>query len=157
MDYKSIIKCALFFLITTNISCSDARLLKKDLEYLKVQNDSLKWVLSELNQKYIFDSISIKEIPDSKNTFKRNSVYKTEFVVIAHPSDKSNFVKYQNLNKERINVDTLKYRHGSYHMNMKLEEARNKLKIDMKVINKYGKSDKSTIHGMIKGNQLYEE
>ncbi|CAN0600242.1 unnamed protein product, partial [Ectocarpus sp. 12 AP-2014] len=70
---KSIIIVLLTFMIfgCTDINQAENTIAK--LESLRTENDSLRKIVADIETKYVFDSISVRDIPDYKNTYKLNS------------------------------------------------------------------------------------
>ncbi len=68
-------------------SCSEKNQTKNllgKIEKLQIENDSLKSIVAEINEKYVFDSISIRDFPDYKNTYKLNSNVGGEIVFVGY-------------------------------------------------------------------------
>lgn len=140
------------FCLTIVISCqTDRNTKKEEIENLKKTNDSLMDILAKIENKYIFDSISFREIPDPKNTAKLNSEYGLELLVVGYSTRESYFVKYDTIvNGKKINPDTLKQSNGGYKYSKKLKNKLNPIRIEMNIINDYGKSKKGILYDVIK-------
>lgn len=144
---KFLLKTIVLF---TLISCSKVNKTNGQIKFLIRENDSLKSILSEINNKYVFDSISIREITNRNNTKKINSIYKTEIVVIGY-SENPYFIKYDSLvDEKRVKPDTLKQIKGRYQLNILLDKKTTPINIDMKIKNKYGKSQEGVLRDLIK-------
>ena len=120
------------------------------IENLKRENDSLKNVLSKINGKYVFDSISFREIYGKDNKYERNTNFEVELLVVGYNPNKSYFVKYDSIvDGQKINPDTLPQRNGGFKYKTKLTEKVNKIWIDMNVENEYGQRKKGVLHESI--------
>ncbi|CAM1363519.1 conserved protein of unknown function [Tenacibaculum soleae] len=137
---KSIILIFLTFLISncTNIKKSESQIA--ELENLRLENDSLRKIVADINNKYVFDSISFRDIYSPKNTYKLGSDFNIELLVVGYNPSRSYFVKFDSIvGGKKINADTLKQSNGGFKYNTKLTEKENRIKIEMNVENKYGK------------------
>lgn len=147
MKYITLFFCLVFF-----VSCqsySDDQI--KEIEQLRKNNDSLSRVLEDIANKYVFDSISFREIPNPNNTAKLNSEYSLELIVIGYSPDKTYFVKYDSIvDGKKINPDTLRQINGGFKYSTKLESDKNPIWIEMNINNDYGKSKKGTLYDVIK-------
>jgi len=136
-----------------NLSCTDINQTENkiaEIENLRAENDSLKKIVSELNNKYVFDSIFVKTINDPDNSKKRNSDYKMDIMIVAYNSDKSYLVAYDEENENKINLDTLKHRKGIYNYETKLTDDLKEVFIDLHIENDYGQKLMGTIRDRIK-------
>lgn len=122
---------------------------KEEVKVLKREKDSLQNIVSNINNKYVFDSIFIRTIPSHKNTFKKGSVYEVDIIPTAY--NKSNhFIKYDTIiDKKMINPDTLVYDGGIYKYRTKLEKHKQKLSVDILIKNEYGEYFKGTLSDKI--------
>ncbi|MDY8135456.1 hypothetical protein [Aquimarina sp. 2201CG5-10] len=122
------------------------------VEELKAENDSLKKIVAEVNTKYVFDSISFRDKHSAENTYKLNSDFELELLIVAYSKNQNYFIKYDSIGKnmERHNPDTLKQKNGGFKYKMKLTDSINPIYIDMNMENKYGKSKKGLLHDKIK-------
>ncbi len=131
-------------------SCNTNSLVKKN-EKLKIENDSLKKLLSEVNGKYVFDSISFRDIYYPNNTYKKNSEFGVELLVVGYNSNNSFFIKYDSIDLQGnlINPDTLKQKNGGFKLETKLENQKTPIKVKMEIQNKFGKSKHGTLFDII--------
>ncbi len=140
----------LLFCLVIIVSCQTDN-QTKTIEGLKKTNDSLTSILKEIEGKYVFDSISFREIPNPKNTTKLNSEYGLELIVVGYSPNKNYFVKYDTIiNGKKINPDTLKQSNGGFKYRTKLEDNKTPIWIEMDISNEYGKSKKGTLYDVIK-------
>jgi len=113
------------------------------IENLRIENDSLKNIVVEINEKYVFDSISIRDIPSHKNTYKLNSIVSGEVVLIGYNIEKkTNVIMIDSLTynpKKLFNPDTLELEKGGFIYKAKLNADRIYLKGIIETKNKYGK------------------
>lgn len=149
MRYQLII----VLLLLLNINCSDINQKKNiinDLESLRTENDSLRKIVSEINNKYVFDSISFRNIINPENTNELNSNYDIEFLVVGYNPNKSYFVKFDSIvDGQKVNPDTLKQSNGGFKYSTKLTEKENTIQIEMEVKNKYGKNKSGIIYDKV--------
>lgn len=153
--YARIKTIGILFFITTLLSCnSNEESLSKEVVSLQKQNDSLVKIMNEINDKYVFDSIAFREIPNLKNTNDLNSIYELELLVVGYSSKNNYFVKYDTIvNGKMISPDTLKESNGGFKLKLNLNKKENPIWIDMNVENKYGKSKKGTLYDVIRAGQ----
>jgi len=113
------------------------------IEKLKIENDSLKNIVAEINKKYVFDSISIRNIPDYKNTYKLNSIVSGEIVFVGYNiGEKTNVILVDSVTynpKTLFNPDTLELKKGGFIYRTKLDANRIYLEGVLETKNKYGK------------------
>jgi len=120
------------------------------LEILRVENDSLRKIVDGIKNKYVFDSISFREIPNAKNTYKLNTSYELELIVVGYSPASNYFVKYDSIvNDKMINPDTLIESNGGFKLKVPLDKKKNPIWIDMNINNKYGKTKKGTLYDVI--------
>ena len=133
------------FLILLFLSCSNTNQEEKDnlrIEALKSENDSLKNILSELNNKYIFDSISLHNVYNKKNTYDLNSNFEMELMVIGYSPNKSYFVAYDSIvNGRKINLDTLIQEKGRFKYNTTLNKKKITIRMDYNIQNEFGQNE----------------
>ena len=142
---KKLLSILLIGILT--FSCADINRtenLLSEIKELKNENDSLKNIVTEINEKYIFDSISIKDIPYYKNTNKLNSLYETEILFVGYNFDgKSSMIFGDSISYANgmnvINGDTLESRNGAFILKRKLISEKNSYRGIIKTENKYGK------------------
>ena len=133
-------KSILIFLAVLTHSCNSNYSADKDyseLIKLRAENDSLKGILQEIDNKYVFDSVSIREIKNADNTYKRNSLFKSKFYIIGYNTNPlTHFVK---IDSDLNQIDTLNLQDGGYEYLLKLDEDKNTFKAYINIENKYGK------------------
>jgi hypothetical protein len=134
-------------------SCSNINQKENSLEEIKSlrnENDSLKKIVADINNKYVFDSISFREIYGKDNKYERNSNFEVELLVVGYNPNKSYFVKYDSIvDGQKINPDTLPQSNGGFKYKTKLTEKVNKIWIDMNVENEYGQRKEGVLHESI--------
>ncbi|WP_420603269.1 hypothetical protein [Flagellimonas sp.] len=115
------------------------------MENLKKENDSLKNIVEEINDKYVFDSITIRNIPHYENTNKLHSVFKTEIVFVGYNGNgntsviiKDSVTKTSGV--KTFKIDTLNLLKGGFWLERKLDSEINYFQGSLKTENKYGKS-----------------
>ena len=136
---KTIIIVLLTFLTfsCTDINQGENTIAK--LKNLRAENDSLRKIIADVETKYVFDSISFREIYGKDNKYERNAEFNVELLVVGYNPNKSYFVKFDSLvDEKKINPDTLKQSNGGFKYNTKLTEKENIIRIDMNVENEYG-------------------
>ncbi len=138
------------FLLILTFSCNDSNHtenLNSKIKIMNQENDSLRNIISELNSKYIFDSITVRDIPSYKNTYKINSEIIGEIVFVGYnnSSQKSNMnvilidsTSTNSINK-LYNSDTLKIKNGGFIYKRTLSNDNLVLKGVLKIENEYGK------------------
>lgn len=127
-----------------SISCSEKIDTEKVL--LKKENDSLRNVLTDINSKYVFDSISFKDTRSLNNTYKKGSVYEQTFSVIAYSSNAKYFVKFDSIvNGKKVNPDTITNSKGNFTYRTTLDHKVNTISAEINIENKYGKQ----FHGRV--------
>ncbi|MCB0373352.1 MAG: hypothetical protein KDD31_10110 [Muricauda sp.] len=119
--------------------------LKEELAQLRKQNDSLKRITEGIKDKYVFDSLTIRQIPYYENTNKLNSVYKEEFVFVGYNSNGKTSVIigdsiYFDNGMKVFNGDTLISKKGSFQHQMRLINDQNYYGGILKTENEFGKS-----------------
>jgi len=139
----------LLLLISLTFSCSD-KIQKENtitkIGKLRAENDSLKKIISEINDKYVFDSISFRDIYSPKNTYKPNSEFEVELLVVGYNPHKSYFVKFDSIvDGEKIKPDTLKQSNGGFKYRTILTKKENEIIIEMNVENEYGRKKSGTL------------
>ncbi|WP_245577826.1 hypothetical protein [Gelidibacter mesophilus] len=135
------------------LSCADINQTENkitEIENLRAENDSLKKIVSELNNKYVFDSIFVKTTNDPDNSKKLNSDYKMDIMIVAYNSDKSYLVAYDKEKENKINLDTIKHRKGIYKYETKLTDDLKEVFIDLHIENDYGQKIMGTLRDRIK-------
>ena len=140
----------LTFIIGLIMSCNNSS-IKKELDTLKRENDSLKNILEEINNKYVFDSIAFRDIYSNKNTNKLNSDFEIELLVVGYNHKESFFTKYDSINSkgELINAIPLKQSNGGFKYRTKLKRKLNPINIQMNINSKFGKTKSGMLHDKI--------
>ncbi|MEO9257087.1 MAG: hypothetical protein ABI207_01825 [Crocinitomicaceae bacterium] len=113
------------------------------MENLQAENDSLRKIVTDIETKYVFDSISVRDIPNYNNTYELNSKIKGEIVFIGYNSNSKNsrviMVDSIAYNPEKLfNPDTLKLKNGGYKYEIELNDQEVTWKADIKIQNEYG-------------------
>jgi len=125
--------------------------LKSETFSLKKKNDSLTNILKELNNKYIFDSISIKFESNKKDSFKEGDNYEADLYIVANNLQEFFFVKYDTIKeRKKVNERMLKSKEGVYKLTKKLEKGQNWIYTDLYIESQYGKSKHATIRDLVK-------
>ncbi|WP_431167764.1 hypothetical protein [Tenacibaculum halocynthiae] len=139
----------LFFCAIIYTSCNTE--LKSNYNQLKSENDSLKMILKELNNKYIFDSISFRDIYSKKNTKRLNSEFEIELLVVGYNFNQSFFTKYDSIDEKgrMVNPMKLKQINGGFKYKTILKSDENLINIEMDIRSKYGKSRSGKLHDKI--------
>ncbi|WP_233487193.1 hypothetical protein [Tenacibaculum sp. E3R01] len=68
-------------------SCTDINQTENkiaEMEILRAENDSLRKIVAEINNKFVFDSISFRDIYNPKNTYERRSDFNIELLVVGY-------------------------------------------------------------------------
>ncbi len=121
------------------------------MDSLRTENDSLKRIVAEINSKYVFDSISFREIYSPKNTNKLNSEFNVELLVVGYNPKRSFFVKYDSIvDGLKINPDTLIQSNGGFKYKTILTEKENDIRIDMNIENDYGQKKSGVVYERIR-------
>lgn len=132
----------LFLLISILVlSCNNqSGELEKENNNLKKANDSLQKLLTNLNDKYIFDDIKVRVIPSENNTNKIGSEFKGEFVIVGYNKETVvNFSTEKNKNTgDFIDTKSLKRDFGGFPFNLTLKKPENDI---------YFKFDVNAIYG----------
>jgi len=135
-------------------SCTDVNQIENTvakLEGLRAENDSLKKVIAGINNKYVFDSISFRNIYGKDNKYERNADFEMELLVVGYNPKKSYFVKYDSIvNGQKINPDTLMQTNGGFKYKTKLTEKENEIQIYMDIDNEYGQGKEAVLYDLIR-------
>lgn len=153
VDFNKYLMKNYFYLlfIVFLLSCSTDNNKIQKIKKLEKINDSLIKIVNDIQNKYVFDSISFREIPSLKNTLKINSEYKLELLVVGYSSKQSYFIKYDSLAQgKKVNPDTLKQSNGGFKYSTNLGKKVNPIWIEMNIDNDYGKSKKGVLYDKIK-------
>ncbi len=145
--YKTAIISIVFLLSLGCKNNTEIDLMRNKIESLSIENDSLKRIVEEINGKYVFDSISFRDIYSPKNTRKLNSEFEVELLVVGYNPDKSFFVKFDSIaDGQKVNPDTLKQSNGGFKYITILKDKENEIRIDMNVENDYGKNKRGVLY-----------
>tara|TARA_E500000318_G_scaffold41412_1_gene39526 strand:- start:1769 stop:2248 length:480 start_codon:yes stop_codon:yes gene_type:complete len=156
---KAIIISILTFLIIGCVDKNQEVITFSKLENLKAENDSLRKIVAEIQTKYVFDSISVRDIPSYKNKYELNSKINGEIVFVGYNlNDKSWAIKFDSINYDNsrtlINPDTLANIRGGYQYEIVLDSDINKIGADLKTENDYGKSFNVIYQTIIKAEKV---
>ena len=139
---KTILNVILTFLLfsCTDINQSENTIAK--LENLRAENDSLRNIVNEINTKYVFDSISIRDIPNYKNTYKLNSEVEGEIVFVGfNINKKTNVILVDSVTynpKILHNPDTLNLYKGGFQYKKKIDTDRIFMDFVLETTNEFG-------------------
>jgi hypothetical protein len=155
---KPIIVILLTLLI---FSCTDNKQTDKkitELERLQTENDSLKKIVKEISNKYVFDSISFRDIDSFTNTYEINSIIKGELVIVGYNNDieNTNVIMFDSISynpKKLFNPDTLKLQNGGYHYEMKMDAERVYWRAEVQINHKYGKNYEGVLINAYQANK----
>ncbi|MDF0717898.1 hypothetical protein PY092_17170 [Muricauda sp. 334s03] len=134
---KVIIISFLTFLIIGCVNKDQDAITIQELENLKAENDSLRKIVEEIQTKYVFDSISVRDIPSYKNKYELNSKINGEIVFVGYNlNDKSWAIKFDSVNynngRTLINPDTLTNIRGGYKYELVLDSNINRIGAELK-------------------------
>src|SRR5690606_1658861 len=115
------------------------------LESLREENDSLKNILAEINNKYVFDSISFRDILNYNNSYDLNTQVEGEIVFVGYNTNKKSrviFVDSLSTNSIRklSNPDTIYPVRGGYKYSKTLNSKKMKISAYLECDSDYGKS-----------------
>tara|TARA_R100000935_G_C2827355_1_gene163079 strand:+ start:527 stop:1003 length:477 start_codon:yes stop_codon:yes gene_type:complete len=135
------------FLSFLTFSCADINQDENaiaELENLRAENDSLRKIVADIDNKYVFDSVTVRDIPNYKNTYEFNSKIKGEIVVVGYNSNskKSRVIMVDSVDynpKKLFNPDTLKLTNGGYKYEIELNDKEVTWKADITIQNQYGR------------------
>jgi len=143
---KAIIIVLLTFLTFSCTEINQGENTITKLENLRAENDSLRKIVADINTKYVFDSISFREIYGKDNKYERNAEFNVELLVVGYNPNKSYFVKFDSLvDGKKINPDTIKQSNGGFKYKTKLTKKENIILIDMNLENEYGQKKMGTL------------
>ena len=132
--------------------------LHVEIGKLRIENDSLKNIVADIEQKYVFDSLTIRSIPNDKNSNKIDSIYKTEIVFVGYNTDGKSTVVigdstiYVNGMQTVANGDSLIMKKGGFLLERKLLSKKNNFWGILRTENKYGKPYSVTMLTSVKAN-----
>ena len=137
----------IIFLILLTSSCSDKNELENkiiEIENLRAENDSLKNIVAEINDKFIFDSITVRDIPYYKNTYKINSNIRGEIVFVGYNNDRQNtrviMIDSITYNPKKLHSpDTIALKIGGFPYEKNMDADRIYWKAEVHTKHKYGK------------------
>lgn len=145
------IKAIIIVLLTSlTLGCTDINQQENTnakLEDLRAENDSLKKIVADINNKYVFDSISIRDIPSYKNTYELDSKVSGEIVFVGYNiNKKTNVIMVDSFTynpKKLYNPDTLKMKKGGFVYETELNADRIYLEGILETKNELGKEFES--------------
>lgn len=149
---KSIIISLFFCLI---LSCSGNKSdnqLRLENENLKTLNDSLRTIIEEINDKYVLDHLTVREIRNDSNTYKLNSQFRTKYYIVGYNNnDLTTFIVADSVNQNfQTDSDTLRLVNGGFEYSKILTEEENEIEINLNVENKYGKKLQAILNDRIR-------
>jgi hypothetical protein len=135
--------------------------LVAEIKDLQERNDSLAIIVNSIKDKYIFDSLTFRQIPDYRNTNKMNSVFQTEFVFVGYNANgKTSVIIGDSTSLDNgmkiYKGDTLASEKGGFKYEIKLTQDRTSFGGILKTQNDYGKSYKipfRSLVGTVKTNE----
>ena len=140
-------KPIIVLLILLISSCSDKNQSESkiiEIENLRAENDSLKKIVAEINNKFVFDSITVRDIPYYKNTYELNSNIAGEIVFVGYNNDRQNTrvimadsIFYNP--KKLYNPDTLELEIGGFRYDKKMDADTIYWRAEVYTKHKYGK------------------
>ena len=115
-----------------------------EIENLRAENDSLKKIVAEINNKFVFDSITVRDIPYYKNTYELNSNISGEIVFVGYNIDRQNtrVIMADSIfyNPEKLyNPDTLEMKIGGFRYDKKMDADTIYWTAEVYTKHKYGK------------------
>tara|TARA_R110000868_G_scaffold410616_1_gene699258 strand:+ start:751 stop:1227 length:477 start_codon:yes stop_codon:yes gene_type:complete len=130
------------------LSCGDnnrTEKLEAEIESLRHLNDSLESITNGIKEKYVFDSLIVRQIPHYANTNKLNSIYKEEFVFVGYNTNGKTSVIigdsiYIDNGIKVFNGDTLISKKGAFQHEMIIDKETNFYGGIWTMENDYGKS-----------------
>tara|TARA_R110000822_G_scaffold310264_1_gene442410 strand:- start:994 stop:1470 length:477 start_codon:yes stop_codon:yes gene_type:complete len=128
--------------------------LEAEIEGLKKRNDSLKSIVNKIKDKYVFDSLTIRQIPHYGNTNKLNSIHQEEFVFVGYNANGKTSVvigdsTYFDNGMKIYNGDTLLLKKGGFEHKIKLTQERTSYRGILKTENELGKSFETPFNSLI--------
>ncbi len=150
----------ILFLIANVIlfsSCQNNQRIEKlesENQILKLRNGSLRKITDGIKEKYVFDSLTIRQIPHYENTYLRNSEFKEEIVFVGYNLyGKTSVIigdslKFEN-GIEVINPETLEFKNGGFQNIIELNQKQNPYSGILQSENEYGKTFKTTVKSIV--------
>jgi len=119
--------------------------LEAEVKSLKYRSDSLQNIVNGIKDKYVFDSLTIRQIPYYANTNKLNSIYREEFVFVGYNANGKTSViigdsTYFDNGMRVFKGDTLVSKKGAFQHEIKLTQDRTFYGGILKTENDYGKT-----------------
>ncbi len=147
----------LIIIVSLISSCQNNRQIEKlesEIQTLKLHNDSLRKITDRIKEKYVFDSLSIRNIPNYENTNKLNSLYKEEIVFVGYNiNGRTSVILGDSLSFENgievANPDTLELKNGGFQNIMELKKSQNHYSGILQSENEFGKPVVKTISSII--------
>lgn len=150
---KTILIVFLTFIVLSCTDINQGENTIEKIEILRAENDSLRKIVAEINTKYVFDSIAIRDIPSFRNTYEINSKLSGEIVFVGYNVNKKTnviLVDSFSYNPKRLyNPDTLKLQNGGFIYETKLNAERIKLEGIIEMQNDYGKAYEGFYNSLI--------
>ncbi|SDB51109.1 hypothetical protein SAMN03097699_1813 [Flavobacteriaceae bacterium MAR_2010_188] len=159
---KPTIIVLLIFLIS---SCSDNNQSENkiiEIENLRAENDSLKKIVAEINNKFVFDSITLRDIPYYKNTYEMNSNVRGEIVFVGYNNDKQNtrviMIDSISYNPKKLyNPDTLALKIGGFPYEKKMDSEQIYWRAEVHTKHKYGKEFEASLSNIAQVKKNYAQ
>ncbi|MDB4292125.1 hypothetical protein N9954_01865 [Maribacter sp.] len=127
---KSLLFLLLILFVSSCTDINNGEDMMAKIERLKIENDSLKNMVAEINDRNVFDSITIRNIPHYQNTDKINALYKTEIVFVGYNGDgSSSIILKDSIIIEKghkvLQLDTLRMKKGGFWLERLLKFEKN--------------------------------
>lgn len=144
------------FITVLFISCDNSK-QRITIKKLEAKNDSLEFIIQTYNQKYIFDSISLRDIPSNKNNYKNGTYVSGEIVIVGYNANKKTNVIFAdsisyNPELKLYKPDSLKLINGGFLYRKKLDDSL-KLRGVIEIKNYFGKSKQLLYESVIKAKE----
>ncbi|SKB78287.1 hypothetical protein SAMN05660903_02519 [Salegentibacter salinarum] len=133
----------LLFVLVSQIFFSCNVRNDKDFSKIERERDSLKTILNNINQKYVFDNVRIVTKPSSENVISPGNEYNLEVYFIGYNND-SYFKNYDSINNNSI--DSIYPQKGIFHFKTILEKSGNEFKGLISTNSEYGKNYEAILH-----------
>jgi hypothetical protein len=124
-------KLHILLIILTFYSCDKNIITKEKFQLLQEENDSLKGIIKDYKDKYVYDFVLLRQAPKQNNSFKKGSNYKGELMFVT--TNKEDYIlfgteiKNTDIGGEILNPDTLKISNGVYSFETKLKSDTTKV------------------------------